>query len=59
MSLMFTLKDSFQRLQVVVGTQSQSLVHYHMTKCHESNRIDKLSFAVDGGAHTINIALKW
>ena len=58
MSLMFTLNDSFQRLQVVVGTQFQSLVHYHMMKCHVAHRIDKLSFAVDGGAHTINIVLK-
>ena len=58
MSLMSTLNDSFQNLQVVVGTQFQSFVHYHMLKCHESNRIGKLSFALGGGAHTINIVLK-
>ena len=58
MSLMFTLDYSFQSLQVVVGTQFQSLVHYRMLNCHESNRIDKLSFALGGGAHTINKVLK-
>ena len=58
MSLMFTLNDSFQSLQVVMGTQFQSLVYYRMLKCYESNRIDKLSFALGGGAHTINKVLK-